>query len=146
MHLIGNTKTGGGAGYANETIQPCAFFDNEMKKVLLEDVQKLLELAPQHRQHKTWAKCVETLQKVTVDGRTVTTTGVSFCMPAPHPVRVPGAVPSATTPFSITASISQEQVKDKLNLCIMQWLPEEDVPPHSLLSECVEVGSELTRS
>ena len=89
MHLLDNTKTGGGAGYANETIQPCPFFDKNMKKGLLEDLKKLLDLAPQHRQHKTWAKCVETLQKVTADGRTVPGTGVSFCMPAPQPVRVP---------------------------------------------------------
>ncbi len=41
MHLLGNTKTGGGAGYANETIQPCAFFDKNMKKGLLEDLKKL---------------------------------------------------------------------------------------------------------
>ena len=44
MHLLGNTKTGGGAGYANETIQPCAFFDNNMKKGLLEDLKKVLDL------------------------------------------------------------------------------------------------------
>ena len=31
IHLLGNTKTGGGAGYANETWQACAFFDNNMK-------------------------------------------------------------------------------------------------------------------
>jgi hypothetical protein len=60
-----------------------------MKKGLLEDLKKVLDLAPQHRQHKTWAKCVETLQKVTADGRTVPGTGVSFCMTAPQPVRVP---------------------------------------------------------
>ncbi len=107
MHLLGNTKTG------------YYFFDNNMKKDLLEDVQKLLELASQNRQHKTWAKCAETLQKVTEDGRTVTTTGVSFCIPTPQPVRVPDAVPSVTTPFSIAGSISQEQVKEKLNLFIM---------------------------
>ena len=73
---------------------------------------------------------METLQKVTADARTVTTSGVSFCMSAPQPVRVPAAVPSATTPFSIADSISQEQAKEKLNLCIMQWLAEADVPPH----------------
>ncbi len=135
MYVSGSPNCGTGEGGIHhteqvDTIKPCSFFDNNMKKGLMEDVQKLLEPAPQHRQHKTWAKCAETLQKVTVDGRTVTATGVSFCMSAPHPVTVPVAVPSATTPFSIVVSISQEQVKEKLKLCIMQWLAEEDVPPH----------------
>ena len=132
MHLLGNTKTSGGAGYSNETIQSCAFFYNNMKKGLLEDVHKLLELASQHRQHKTWAKCAETLEKVTADARTVTASGVSFCIPAPQPVSAPAAVPSATTPFSIAASTSQQQAKDNLNLDIMQWLAEADVPPHDI--------------
>ena len=114
IHLLGNTKTGGGAGYTNETWQACAFFYKNMKKGLLEDLKKLLELGPQHRQHKTWAKCAETLEKVTADARTVTASGVSFCIPAPHPVSAPAAVPSTTTPFSIAASTSQQQAKDKV--------------------------------
>ncbi len=53
-----------------------------------------------------------------MDGRTVTTTGVSFYMSAPQPVRVPAAVPSVTTPFSIATRISQEQAKEKMNFLV----------------------------
>ena len=31
MHLLGNSKTGGGAGYGNETWQVCAFFSLTVK-------------------------------------------------------------------------------------------------------------------
>ncbi len=31
MHLLGNSKTGGGAGYGNETWQACAFFSLPVK-------------------------------------------------------------------------------------------------------------------
>ena len=53
MHLLGNTKTGGGAGYRNETWQVCPFFDKSMKKGLLDDLKNLLLVGPQRRSQST---------------------------------------------------------------------------------------------
>ena len=110
MQLLGNTKQGGGAGYGMETIPVRTFFYKPMKIGLFEDFRTLIQVAPQHRQHKTWANCATTLEKVTPDPHRVNTSGVSFCIPAP--VSVPATLPSTTTLFTIAVIVTKQLAKD----------------------------------
>ena len=65
MHLLGNDRNGGGAGYKGETIPQCGFVDKSIMSAMLDDLKKVMASVPIQKHDKAWQRCVEALHRMT---------------------------------------------------------------------------------
>jgi len=67
MHLLGNDKNDGRSGYKGETIEQCAFVDETIMSVMLDDLKKVMVAVPIRQHDKAWDHCVEVLHRMTTE-------------------------------------------------------------------------------
>ena len=82
MHLLGNNKTGGGAGYPNETISACAFFSKSHKMMMHKLLMNAMDVVPKAQHEKrSWTRMDDALNRVLGIVRHVTGPNPT-CLPA----------------------------------------------------------------
>ena len=134
MHLFGNTKQYGGAGYASQTIPACRFFSIPYKHQVRDLLTKAMALVPPNmHEKKGWTRASQAFDRALDKGKATSGTAVNanpVCLP-PQPEQAVETTANKDI-FSRCESGLQKAAAEEFNKAIMEWLAETDTPAHAL--------------